>query len=181
MSTSGIQSASSPASQFNFSPSQRFEGHRSHRTTYETQTNGGTAATAGTTTAPSTANPTPAATAPANVFGQDVLSLFTAIGSGNLRGAQSAYDAVTSLVLGGLGTSVPNPAATATTAAAAPATATTSTAAATTGATSANGTFDSLLAQIGSALGNGDIKTAQSAVDNFLEGLTSGSLVGAVA
>ncbi len=123
---------------------------------------------------------TPAASQ-ANGLGQDVLSLFTAIGSGNVEGAQAAYDTVTSLLLSGL--TSPAPSATATPAPAAGTTSSKTTAAvpaatnASTGSSPDNSSFLSLIAQIGSSLSTGNIDSAQSAVDSFLQGITSGSLV----
>jgi hypothetical protein len=51
----------------------------------------------------------------------------------------------------------------------------------TSGTSSSNDSFTKLLSQIGSALGNGDISTAQTALDGFLQSLSSGSLVNASA
>jgi hypothetical protein len=107
---------------------------------------------------------TPAATTTGGL-GQDVLSLFTAIGSGDVQGAQSAYDTLTSLLLSGTGASTASQASAASTGAAS----------ATPSAT--GGAFDALLSKIGSALSTGNINTAQTAVDSFLQGITGGSLV----
>jgi hypothetical protein len=112
-----------------------------------------------------------------NALGQDVLNLFTAIGSGNLQGAQSAYDQVTSLLLGGSSGSSSSPISK-------PSVASTTSPASTglsSGSAATGASFVALLSQIGSALSTGDIDTAQTAVDSFLQTLTSGSLVGATA
>jgi hypothetical protein len=130
-------------------------------------------------------------------LGQEVLGLFTAIGSGNIESAQTAYDDVISLLLGGNGGVTPSAPATTTTSTTATSAATTATAPVTTPAvvsnpptspavasilnSPTNNSFTSLLAQIGSALGSGNINSAQSALDNFLQGLTAGSIFGATA
>jgi hypothetical protein len=118
-----------------------------------------------------------------NALGQDVLSLFTAIGSGNLQGAQSAYDQVTSLLLGGSislsSSNVSTPGAAST--ASAPSTPSPASTGPSSGPFSNAAPFVTLLSQIGSALSTSDIDTAQTAVDSFLQTLTSGSLVGATA
>jgi hypothetical protein len=118
------------------------------------------------------------ATDAAATFGQDVLALFTAIGSGNLQNAQSAYDTVTVLLLGGAAGSTPTTAATA---AASGSGSGATASSATTVESPANAPFTSLLAQIGSALSTGDIDSAQTAVDSFLQSLSAGSVVGAAA
>jgi hypothetical protein len=136
----------------------------------------GTTPTSGSATAPSPA-PSSSGTATPFTLGQDVLSLFTAIGSGDLKGAQSAYDTLTSLLLGGSSGPVSSSASTTSAVSiASPA----STAAAS-GSPSTGASFDALLSQIGSALSTGDINSAQKAVDGFLQSLTVGSLIGVTA
>jgi hypothetical protein len=152
-----------------------FQSQRGHGAVGGVGTNGtGANGTGGT---PGAAGDTTAgvATGGTATFGQDVLALFTAIGSGNLQSAQSAYDTVTSLLLSGsaptaASTNAPAPSGAASSAAP-PAT--------TTVGSSANAPFASLLAQIGSALSTGDIDSAQTAVDTFLQSLSAGSVVGA--
>lgn len=122
-------------------------------------TSAGTTPASGSTSAPASSGGSTTFT-----LGQDVLSLFTAIGSGDLKGAQSAYDSLTSLLLGGSGSPASSPASTTTAAAS--------------GSSSTGASFVSLLSQIGSALSTGDINSAQKAVDGFLQGLTVGSLIG---
>jgi hypothetical protein len=135
---------------------------------------GGTSGAIGSTT---TGGGTGGATA---TLGQDVLALFTAIGSGNLQSAQSAYDTVTSILLSGSSGSSGNPAPTPLSAVASAGSTSNAAAPVTTaGESSGNAPFASLLAQIGSALSTGDIDSAQTAVDTFLQNLTAGSLVGA--
>jgi len=95
-------------------------------------------------------------------LGTDVLNLFGSISSGNVSGAQSAYDALSSLLLSSDSS-------------------TTSTSSSATSSSSGNDSFTKLLSQIGSALSTGDISTAQTALDGFLKSLSSGSLVNASA
>jgi hypothetical protein len=154
-----------------------FQSQHSHGAAGGTGTNG-TGSASGANGGTTTGGATGGATA---TLGQDVLDLFTAIGSGNLQSAQSAYDTVTSLLLGGTSGPSPTPASTP---APAPVSGTTSTAAATattTGESSGNAPFVSLLALIGSALSTGNIDSAQTAVDTFLQNLSAGSLVGTTA
>jgi hypothetical protein len=147
--------------------------------------------TAPTASTPPTTTPTPApapvptgSTAPTSSgLGQDVLNLFTAIGSGSLRHAQSAYDTVTSLLLSG---SIATPSTSTgssptTTPSAASTTSTSTTTPTTPAATPPSPAFLSLLSQIGSALSTGDIGSAQTAVDNFLQGIAGGSLIAVTA
>ncbi|MGB6687533.1 MAG: hypothetical protein WBE76_06800 [Terracidiphilus sp.] len=152
-----------------------FQSQRSHGPAAGTGTNG-TGGTPGANGGTTTGGATGGATA---TLGQDVLALFTAIGSGNLQNAQSAYDNVTSLLLGGTSGSSPTPAPTPATAPVSSSTSTAAAPAASTVESSGNAPFASLLAQIGSALSTGDIDSAQTAVDTFLQNLSAGSLVGA--
>lgn len=94
-----------------------------------------------------------------SAMAQDVVNLFSAINSGNSTDAQSAYDALTSL----LNTNA------------------SSSSSSTSSASSGTDSFQKLLAQIGSALGSGNVKAAQSALDSFLQNLSSGSLVSTTA
>jgi hypothetical protein len=151
-------------------------GAQAALTTFESQRGHGAANGAGATG--STAPAANSGGGTAGTLGQDVLSLFTAIGSGDLQGAQSAYDTVTSLLLGGSSGALTSAVATGSSSSS-------STSAATpvapTGSSSGGASFTSLLAQIGSALSTGDINTAQTALDGFLQSLSAGSLVGATA
>jgi E3 ubiquitin-protein ligase DOA10 len=92
-----------------------------------------------------------------------VLSLFSAISSGNVTDAQSAYDSLTSLLNSTDSSST--------------STSSTSDSASSSTATS----FKNLLAQIGSALSSGNVTNAQDALDGFLQSLSTGSLVSATA
>jgi hypothetical protein len=98
-------------------------------------------------------------------LGQDLLNLFSAVGSGNLSDAQSAYDSLTSLLFSSANTS-----SSATTAASSD-----------TSSSSAYTSFLQLLSEIGSALSSSKIGSAQTALGNFLTSISSGSLVNATA
>lgn len=160
--------SNSPLSQFLSSVSSALSnndiaGAQSALSTFENQRAPAPASPSATTASPAPA--TAAGGSTTNPLGQDVLSLFTAIGSGNLAGAQSAYDTVTSLLLSGSSSSPSSAVSTA----------------ASSGSSSTSSSFVSLLSQIGSALSTGDIGSAQTAVDSFLQSLSAGSLVGATA
>ena len=94
-----------------------------------------------------------------------MLNLFSAVGSGNLSDAQSAYDSLTSLLFSSANTS-----SSATTAASSD-----------TSSSSAYTSFLQLLSEIGSALSSSNIGSAQTALGNFLTSISSGSLVNATA
>ncbi len=98
-------------------------------------------------------------------IGQDLLNLFSAISSGNLTSAQSAYDSLTGL-LNSTDNSSSSSASTSSTG---------------TASNSSPTSFSSVLSQIGSALSSGNVNSAQPALDSFLSDLSSGSLVNATA
>jgi trimeric autotransporter adhesin len=102
-------------------------------------------------------------------FTQDLVSLFSSISSGDLSGAQSAYDQLTSLLFGS------------STSSSSSSTSSTDTSTSSSSSTSGENSFAGLLKQIGSALSTGDISSAQSALDSFLQSLSSGSLVSTTA
>jgi hypothetical protein len=102
-----------------------------------------------------------------SALGQDVLSLFSAISSGDVTGAQSAYDSLTSLLNSTDSTTSSS--------------STDSTSSSSTSSNSSTTSFSRLLAEIGSALSSGNVSSAQSALDSFLTNLSSGSLVSATA
>jgi ribosomal protein S20 len=114
----------------------------------------GSATSASTTSGDSTAG--------ISQMGTDVLKLFSAISSGNIQDAQSAYDSLTSLM-----TSASD--------------STSSNSTSSTSSTSSGNSFDALLAQIGTSLSSGNMTTAQSTLDGFLQSLSAGSLVNASA
>jgi ribosomal protein S20 len=93
---------------------------------------------------------------------QDVVSLFSAISSGDLSSAQSAYDDLTSLLLGSSSTSTDS---------------SSSSTSSTDSSSSSDSSFSSLLQNIGKALSSGDIDSAQNALNSFLQSLSSGSLI----
>jgi hypothetical protein len=128
-------------------------GAQSALTTLETYAVPSTATTSSTSDASSTSSSSGASI---SALGQDVLSLFSAIRDGDTSTAQSAYDSLTSLLDSS----------------------TSSSSSGTSSSSSSSGTsFSSLLAEIGSALSSGNISSAQTALDNFLTNLSSGSLV----
>lgn len=96
-----------------------------------------------------------------NPLGQDLLSLFSAISSGDATSAQSAYGSLNSMMESNssgkndFGNAFEN--------------------------TTESGTLYNLLSQIGVALNTGNITRVQGAVDNFMNNLSSGSLVSATA
>lgn len=98
-----------------------------------------------------------------STLGQDVLSLFSAISSGDVTDAQYAYQSLTGLLNAGNGSSASTDANTAST-----------------GSSRAN-PFNNLLSEVGTSLSSGNIGIAQSALDGFLQSLSSGSLVNATA
>jgi len=104
---------------------------------------------------------TPSSDSATSALTQDVLSLFSAINSGDLTSAQTAYDKVTSLLDTASSSS--------------------STSSASSNNSTSTASFTSLLKEIGSALGSGNVNTAQTALDNFLASLSAGSLVSASA
>ena len=132
-------------------------GAQSALTTLETYATPSTTAASSTTDTSSTSSSDSATSA----LTQDVLSLFSAINSGDLTSAQTAYDKVTSL-LDTAGSS-------------------SSTSSASSNNSTSTASFTSLLKEIGSALGSGNVNTAQTALDNFLASLSAGSLVSASA
>jgi hypothetical protein len=81
-------------------------------------------------------------------MGQDVLSLFNAIGSGDSATAKIAYNSLSNM----LGTSD------------------SSSSSSSSASSSEDNTFSSLLSEIGTALDNNDISSAQSALENFRSG-----------
>ena len=97
---------------------------------------------------------------------QDIVSLFSAISSGDLSGAQSAYDSLTSLMQSNAASST---------------TSSTDTSTSSSSSTSDGAALASLLQQIGTALSSGDISSAQTSLDSFLKSLSTGSLVSASA
>ncbi len=103
-----------------------------------------------------------------SAFAQDMVSLFSSISSGDLAGAQSAYDNLTSLLLGSSSSTSSTSGAT-------------DTSSSTSSSSSTDSSFTSLLQKIGSALSSGDINSAQTALDSFLQSLASGSLVSTTA
>jgi hypothetical protein len=144
-------------------------GAQSALTTLETYATPSTASTSSTAATSSTTGDTSNSSG-ISALGQDVLSLFSAISSGDETGAQSAYDSLTSLL------SSSDSSATDATSTSASSSSTSSS------STSGSSTsFSSLLSEIGSALGTGDVTSAQTALDNFLTNLSSGSLVNATA
>jgi hypothetical protein len=94
-------------------------------------------------------------------YGQDLLSLFSAIQSGDATSAQSAYGTLNNLMessggsAGNFGNLFAN------------------------GAES--GSLYSLMTQIGTALNTGNLTRVQSTMDQFMQNLSSGSLVSATA
>jgi hypothetical protein len=91
-------------------------------------------------------------------FGQDLLSLFSAIHSGDTASAQSAYGTLNNLMQssgGNYGNQSGNSAE--------------------------SGSLYSLMAQIGTALNTGNLTRVQSTMDQFMQNLDSGSLVSATA
>jgi len=103
-----------------------------------------------------------AATGPGvGAFGQDLLNLVSAIHSGDTASAQSAYGSLSNLLensggsSGGYGNN--------------------------SGSNSESGSLYSLMAQIGAALNTGNLTRVQSTMDNFMQNLSSGSLVSATA
>jgi ribosomal protein S20 len=132
-------------------------GAQSALTTLETYATPSTTAASSTTDTSSTSSSDSATSA----LTQDVLSLFSAINSGDLTSAQTAYDKVTSLLDTASSSS--------------------STSSASSNNSTSTASFTSLLKEIGSALGSGNVNTAQTALDNFLASLSAGSLVSASA
>jgi hypothetical protein len=94
-------------------------------------------------------------------FGQDLLSLFSAIQSGDASSAQSAYGTLSNLMesSGGSASKMGN----------------------IFGSSSESGSLYSLMSQIGAALNTGNLTRVQSTMDNFMQNLSSGSLVSATA
>lgn len=96
-----------------------------------------------------------------SAMGQDLLSLYKAIDSGDTASAQSAYGSLSSLLqssgasAGNYGDQLGN--------------------------SSDSGSLYSLMAQVGSALSTGNISRVQGAMDKFMQNLSSGSLVSATA
>jgi hypothetical protein len=94
-------------------------------------------------------------------FGQDLLSLFSAIHSGDATSAQSAYGTLNHLMesnggsAGNFGNLFGNSAE--------------------------SGSLYSLMAQIGAALNTGNLTRVQSTMDKFMQNLSSGSLLNATA
>jgi hypothetical protein len=94
-------------------------------------------------------------------FGQDLLSLFSAIHSGDTASAQSAYGSLSSLLessggsSGGYGNL--------------------------SGSSAESGSLYGLMTQIGAALNTGNLTRVQSTMDQFMQNLSSGSLVSATA
>jgi len=138
-------------------------GAQSALTTLETYAVPSTAATNSTSNASSTSSTSSNSSSSSGIsaLGQDVLSLFSAINSGDLTSAQTAYDKVTSLLDTASSSS--------------------STSSASSNNSTSTASFTSLLKEIGSALGSGNVNTAQTALDNFLASLSAGSLVSASA
>jgi hypothetical protein len=181
--------SNSPLGQFFLSVSSALSnddisGAQTALTVFENQTAPASASATSTRTTPTSEStpapsPAPASSGAVSAFtlGQDVLSLFTAIGSGDLKGAQSAYGTLTSLLLGGASSPAASPVSTTSPAS----TAIPASTASASGSSSTGASFDSLLSQIGSALSTGDINSAQKAVDGFLQSLTVGSLIGVTA
>lgn len=99
---------------------------------------------------------------------QDVVSLFSSISSGDLTGAQKAFNDLTSLLTGDSSSSSVSTADT---------TSSSSTGTSSSGETS----FASLLNAIGAALNTGDMSSAQTAMSSFLQSLSKGSLVNTTA
>ncbi|MFZ1084417.1 MAG: hypothetical protein WAN35_05595 [Terracidiphilus sp.] len=94
-------------------------------------------------------------------FGQDLLSLFSAIHSGDATSAQFAYGTLSNLMEsnGGSGGNFGNMF----------------------GSNAESGSLYSLMAQIGAALNTGNLTRVQSTMDQFMQNLSSGSLVSATA
>jgi len=92
-----------------------------------------------------------------SALGQDLLSLFNAIGSGDTAGAQSAYGSLSSLLESSGGSN--------------------STYGDFLGNSSGSGSLYSLMAQIGTALSTGNITRVQGTMDTFMRNLSAGSLV----
>jgi hypothetical protein len=94
-------------------------------------------------------------------FGQDLLSLFSAIHSGDAASAQSAYGTLNNLMenSGGSANNHGN----------------------FFGNGAASGSLYSLMAQIGAALDTGNLSRVQGTMDTFMQNLDSGSLVSATA
>ncbi len=94
-------------------------------------------------------------------FGQDLLSLFSAIQSGDATSAQTAYGTLSQSMesSGGSGANVGN----------------------LFGNSAESGSLYSLMAQIGTALDTGNLTRVQTTMDKFMQNLSSGSLVSATA
>jgi hypothetical protein len=94
-------------------------------------------------------------------YGQDLLGLFRAVQSGDATSAQSAYGTLSNLMesSGGSASNFGN----------------------LFGGSTESGSLYSLMAQIGAALNTGNLTRVQSTMDQFMQNLSSGSLVSATA
>lgn len=99
-------------------------------------------------------------------LGSDLLSLFSAVSNGDLSGAQTAYNNLTSL----LGTSSSSSSSDTSS------TASTDSSSSSSSSSSTN-FFTKMLTEIGTALNNGDVSGAQAILNAFAAGLSSGSLM----
>lgn len=138
-------------------------GAQSALTTLETYATPSTSASSSTADTSSTSGTSDSSTSDSatSALTQDVLSLFSAINSGDLTRAQTAFDKVTSLLDSASSSS--------------------STSSTSSNSSTSTASFTSLLKEIGSALNSGNVNTAQTALDNFLASLSAGSLVSASA